>query len=174
MITFTSMILQTQRLLITELTIKDAPFFYELVNDDDWKRFIGDKNIHTIKDAEEHIAEKMIPNYKKFGFGFYLVSDLETKTPLGISGFVDREGLDFVDVGFAYLPTGRNKGYAYEAAKALLEYGKEKLNFDTILAIANNDNERSHHLLKKLGFRFDKLIKLPNGDQEISLFTNQK
>tara|TARA_R110002073_G_scaffold331253_3_gene515927 strand:+ start:3336 stop:3839 length:504 start_codon:yes stop_codon:yes gene_type:complete len=167
------MILKTQRLLITELTIQDAPFFFELVNDKDWKRFIGDREIYTIQDAENYLTGRIIPSYTNWGFGFYLVSDLNTKTPLGISGFVDREGLDFVDVGFAFLPSGRNKGYAYESTDALVSYGKENLNFDTILAIANNDNQRSHHLLKKLGFRFDKFVKLHDEDQEISLFTNQ-
>ena len=168
------MILQTQRLLITELTTEDAPFFFDLVNDKDWKRFIGDRKILKIQDAESYLTERIIPSYKNWGFGFYLVSELETEAPLGISGFVDREGLDYVDVGFAFLPIGRNKGYAYEATEALLNYGKKNLNFDTILAIANNNNERSHHLLEKLGFRFDKYVKLQNEDEEISLFTNQR
>ncbi|MFY0630619.1 MAG: GNAT family N-acetyltransferase [Flavobacteriaceae bacterium] len=168
------MILETQRLVITELTIQDTPFFFELVNDEDWKRFIGDRNINTLKDAEDYLTEKMIPSYKKWGFGFYLVSEKDSGTPLGISGFVDRESLDFIDVGFAFLPIGRRKGYGYESTKALIEYGKQNLQLDTLLAIANKDNVRSHLLLKKLGFRFSKHTTLYDEDEEICLFTNQK
>jgi RimJ/RimL family protein N-acetyltransferase len=167
------MILETRRLLITELSIDDASFIFKLMNDEAWKRFIGDRNIHTLQDAENYLSERLIPSYKNWGFGFYKVVDKETKEPLGISGFVDRDELDFVDVGFAFLPEGRKKGYALESTQALLFYGTEKLDFKTILAIANNDNESSHRLLKKLGFRFQKHISLYNEKEEISLFTNR-
>jgi RimJ/RimL family protein N-acetyltransferase len=167
------MILETKRLLITELSVHDAPFIFKLMNDKDWKRFIGDRNIHTLKDAENYLVQKLIPSYENWGFGFYKVADKNTDEPLGISGFVDREGLEFVDVGFAFLPEGRKQGYALESTQALLFYGAEKLDFKTILAIANKDNENSHRLLKKLGFRFQKYITLHNEEEEISLFTNR-
>jgi len=166
--------IETQRLVITELTKMDAPFFFDLVNDEDWKRFIGDRNIKTHQDAEDYLTNKVISSYKKFGFGFYLVSDKNSGIPLGISGFVDRDGMEFVDVGFAFLPAGRKKGYGYESTKALLEHGQKNLKFDTVLAIANKNNERSHALLKKLGFRFSKHIKLNKEENELCLFTNQK
>ncbi|MFY0603126.1 MAG: GNAT family N-acetyltransferase [Flavobacteriaceae bacterium] len=167
------MILETRRLLITELSVNDAPFIFQLMNDKDWKRFIGDRKIHTLQDAENYLTERLIPSYKNWGFGFYKVVDKNTDESLGISGFVDRDDLEFVDIGFAFLPKGRNKGYALESTQALLFYGTEKLKFTTVLAIANNDNDNSHKLLKKLGFRFQKYIKLNVEEEEISLFTNR-
>lgn len=165
--------IETERLRISELTIEDTPFFFDLVNDPDWKRFIGDRNVNTLQDAEDYLTGRIIPSYKKWGFGFYLVTEKESNLSIGVSGFIDRDGLDFVDVGFAFLPIGRGKGYGYESTKALMEYGEKTLQFDTILAIANKDNERSHNLLKKLGFRFSKHIILNGEGQEICLFTNQ-
>ena len=165
------MILETHRLCISELTKEDAPFFFELVNDPDWKRFIGDRNVQTIADAETYLTTRIIPFYSKWGFSFYLVIEKSTNLPIGISGFVKRDQLEFVDIGFAFLPMGRGKGYAFEATKALLDYGISKLEFDTVLAIANNDNERSHHLLKKLGLKFERYLKLNEEEEEISLFS---
>lgn len=167
------MILETRRLLITELTVEDAPFIFKLMNDPEWKRFIGDRNIQSLQDAQNYLSERLIPSYENWGFGFYKVADKTTDEPLGISGFVDREELEHVDVGFAFLPEGRKKGYALESTQALLFYANKELNLDTILAIANNDNENSHRLLKKLGFRFQKHVKLYNENEEISLFTNR-
>ncbi len=167
------MILETRRLLITELTVDDAPFIFKLMNDKEWKRFIGDRNIHTLQDAKNYLADRLIPSYKNWGFGFYKVADKSTDAPLGISGFVDRKELEHVDVGFAFLPEGRKKGYAFESTQALLFYASEALNLKTILAIANKDNENSHRLLKKLGFRFQKYVKLYDENEEISLFTNR-
>ena len=169
--TFIIMILETDRLTIQKLTKEDAPFFYDLVNDESWKRFIGDRNVNTIQDAEDYLTNKIMASYQKFGFGFYLVIEKETGISLGISGFIKRDELEYVDVGFAFLPVGRGKGYAFESTKALMEFGKKVLKFSTVLGIANNDNKRSHHLLEKLGLRFDSYVKLYDEDQEISLFT---
>lgn len=163
--------LETDRLLIRKLTLEDAPFFYELLNDKDWIRFIGDRNIQAISDAQAYLENKIIPSYQTFGFGFYLVSEKTTQTPIGISGFIKREELDHVDVGFAFLPNGRGKGYAFEATNTLMEYGRNTLNFDAILAIANKDNVSSHKLLEKLGLTFKNYVQLYDEEEEICLFS---
>ena len=165
------MFLETERLTITELTSADAPFFYNLVNDADWKRFIGDRNVNTIADSEDYLETKIIPSYAKHGFGFYKVALKTSGIPIGISGLVDRDGLDHVDVGFAFLPQGRGMGYAYESTMALLTYARHELKLDTILAIANADNKKSHQLLEKLGLHYVKMISLSDEDEEICLFS---
>jgi len=163
--------LETKRLQIRQLTLADAPFFFELVNDQDWLQFIGDRNVRTIEDAENYLQYKIMTSYAVFGFGIYLVLEKESQTPLGIAGFVKRDELEHVDVGCAFLPKGRGKGYAFEAAKALMDYGTATFKFKTILAIANKDNVRSHHLLEKLGLSFQKYVQLNDEEEEICLFT---
>jgi len=164
------MILETERLLIRNLTLEDTSFFFELVNDPEWIRFIGDRNVQTTQDAENYLTNRIFQGYKTWGFGFYAVVQKTTNEVLGISGFVKRDELEHVDVGFAFLPKGRGQGFAFESTQALMEYGLNELNFDTILAIANNDNVRSHHLLQKMGFQFSKHVQLYDEEEEISLF----
>lgn len=165
------MMLKTKRLIIRKLTLEDAPFFYDLLNDKDWIRFIGDRNIKTLKDSEDYLKNRIIPSYKNWGFGFYAVDKQTTQKTIGISGFVKREELEFPDVGFAFLPDGRGKGYAFEATNELMKYGKEVLKFETILGIANNDNKKSHSLLDKLGLSYIKQVKLYEEEDKISLFS---
>lgn len=165
------MLLETQRLVIRKLIIEDAHFFFELVNDPDWIRFIGDRNVRTLDDAKEYLENRIFKSYEESGFGFYAVTLKSTEEVKGISGFVKRDELKHVDVGFAFLPIGRGKGYALESTQALMNYGIKTLNFQHILAIANKDNERSHHLLKKLGFAFQKYVRLYDEEDEISLFS---
>lgn len=167
------MILETKRLVIRKLTLEDASFFYELVNDPDWILFIGDRNVQTIQDAKDYLKNRIFKSYETSGFGFYAVVQKSTQEVLGISGFVKREELEYVDVGFAFLPKGRGQGFAFESTQALMNYGLNELKFDKVLAIANNDNARSHHLLKKMGFEFDQYVKLYDEEEEISLFTFQ-
>ena len=165
------MILETERLILSELSQKDAPFFYELVNDPAWIRYVGDKDVNSIEDAKKYLANKIIPSYTKNGFGFYLILRKEDNTSIGISGLVDREGLEHVDVGYALLPKYRKKGYAFEATKAVLDLAKNELQLDTILAITNVDNIRSTKLLERLGLNFDKIIQLPGDTAKCKLFT---
>ena len=49
-------ILQTERLLINEITLDDAAFILELMNDKDWIKNIGDRGMRSIEEAEEYIS----------------------------------------------------------------------------------------------------------------------
>lgn len=164
--------LETERLKVSQLRNSDAPFFYQLVNDPDWKRFIGDRQVYTIDKAEAYLNDRIFPSYLRNGFGFHKVSLKLTEQPIGISGIIQRDHLAYPDLGFAFLPLGRGQGFAYESAKAILDYAREKMQLKTVLAIANQDNIRSHQLLKKLGLTFQSKILMPDEDQEICLFSN--
>ena len=164
------MILETERLILSKLSVNDAPFFYELVNDPAWIEFIGDRGVKTLADAENYLSTKIVPSYKKNGFGFYLVSSKNKNVSMGISGLVDREGLEHIDVGYAFLPEFRGKGYAYEATKSVLSYAKNTLLIEPVIAITNEDNLKSCQLLERLGLKFDKIIQLPDNPVKCKLF----
>ena len=108
-------ILETERLLLREITIEDAYFLFQLMNDPDWLQFIGDRNIVSIKAAEDYISNKLQPSYAKFGFGFYLTSLKEENFPIGICGLVKRPALEHVDIGFAFMPEFRKKGLRFSS-----------------------------------------------------------
>lgn len=162
----------TQRLIISEITTNEASFFYELVNDPTYLQFIPDKGIYSITDAEKHITNKIIKEYKTQGFGFYLVSRKEDKTSIGMCGLIDRDGLDCMDIGFAFLKKHRGKGYAFEASKGVIHFAKNILKIDKLAAITTLDNTKSSNLLERLGFKFYKNIFIPNDPDELRLFIN--
>ena len=164
------MILKTERLIISELTSENAPFFFELVNDPAWIKYIGDKEINTISDAKDYLESKIIPSYELNGFGFYLVSLKKNNSPIGITGLVDRKGLDGIDVGFAFLESYRGQGFAYESTLTLLEFAKQTLGIDPIVAITDLENSKSIQLLERLGLKFKKIIQLPDDDKKCRLF----
>lgn len=168
-------ILETERLIIEEATLSDAPFFLELLNSPNWLEFIGDKNVKLLKDAIKYVQESLIDNYKKNGFGFYKMSlkqNNEPNLPIGAIGFLKREYLEFPDLGYAILPNYENKGYISEAAKAILEYGHNQLQFQEIVAFTTEENIASKKVLLKIGLYFiDKRIL--NGE-EFLYFSTQK
>ncbi|MCX6951352.1 MAG: GNAT family N-acetyltransferase [Verrucomicrobia bacterium] len=153
--------LETPRLRLRELEPGDAGLVLELVNEPAWKRFIGDRGIRTLDDAQSYIRTGPRAMYERFGFGLWLVEAKDNlATPLGICGLLKREGLDDVDLGFALLERYWGRGYAFEAAAAALAYGRDRLKLPRIVAITSPDNERSGRLLEKLGFRHDRMIRL--------------
>ena len=163
-------LLETERLVLREITTGDAEFMYQLMNDASWLRFIGDRNIKSIEAAKEYISNKIRTSYKTFGFGFYLVSLKENDAPLGVCGLIKRPTLEHVDVGFAFMPEYRNKGYGYESCVAIMDYAKDELGIDYIVAITDLDNIASIKLLEKLGLKFDKVMQLDGEKKQCRLF----
>lgn len=168
------LILETERLELYTISPADAPFIYRLLNDPDWLRFIGDRNIKNPEDAKRYIEQKMMPSYQAYGFGFYLVKLHETDTSIGVCGLVKRAFMEHVDIGFAFLPEFRGNGYAFEAASAVLDYGKNELEINPIVAITAPENARSIKLLEKLGLKFSKIIPYANEAVMCSLYVPEE
>lgn len=164
-------ILETERLTLRLQTTEDADFILELVNDPSWLQFIGDRGLRTVEDAREYIMNGPIRMYEQFGFCLYLVERNEDRCPVGICGLVKRDGLEDVDIGFAFLPTYWGKGYAYEAASAVMAYGLDTLGLNRIVAITTQDNHASAKLLEKVGLKFERLVQLSNDEEELRLFS---
>ena len=112
----------------------------------------------------------MLVTKKKSGFGFYAVVDKNTNTSIGTTGLIDREGMEHIEVGFAFLQKFSGKGYAFESTKAMLNYAATTLKISPIVAITDLDNTKSAKLLERLGLRFEKNIQLPEFEKENKLF----
>lgn len=163
-------VIETERLALRRLTIDDSEFILELLNDPDWLRFIGDRGVRTLDDARSYISKSLVAMYERFGFGLYLTELKSDGTPTGICGLIKRDSLEDVDVGFAFLPKFRGQGYAYESAAAVMEYGKRAFGLTRLAAITSADNDVSGRLLEKLGFKFERMVKLSDDGDEIKLF----
>jgi RimJ/RimL family protein N-acetyltransferase len=163
-------ILETNRLTIRRLTPDDAEFILKLLNEPSWLRFIGDKGVRTVEDARAYILNGPVEMYSRLGFGLYLVELKDEGVSIGICGLIKRDALEDVDIGFAFLPEYWGKGYAYEAAAAVMSYAASVLSLKRIVAITSVDNDSSAKLLEKLGFSFEKMIKLSPESPEIKLF----
>ncbi|MBD2072230.1 GNAT family N-acetyltransferase [Leptolyngbya sp. FACHB-671] len=165
-------VVETERLILRRLTVEDSEFILALLNDPLWLRFIGDKGVRTLDDARDYILKNLVAMYERLGFGLYLTELKGTGVSIGICGLIKRDFLEDVDLGFAFLQEFRGKGYAYESASAVMEYGRSSFGLSRIVAIASPDNFDSAKLLQKLGFRFERMIKLADNSESVSLFAS--
>lgn len=164
-------VLDTERLQLRHLDGDDAGFMLELLNEPDYLRYIGDKGVRSLAEAREFIIKKMAISYHANGFGLYLVELKSSGKPLGICGLVKREGLEDIDIGFAFLEAHRSKGYALESASAIMTYARDTIGLPRIVAITAPDNASSIALLEKLGLKYEKTLLLPGHARESRFFT---
>jgi [ribosomal protein S5]-alanine N-acetyltransferase len=135
-------------------------------------RFIGDKGVHNLADAERYIRTGPMETKRRFGFALNLVRLKDGAIPIGICGLVKRDQLPHPDLGFALLEAHWRRGYAVEAASAVMEHARTVLRLPRLLAMTTPDNDASARVLHKLGFVFDRLVKFPDDrGEELKLFS---
>ncbi|GGX34453.1 GNAT family N-acetyltransferase [Aquimarina muelleri] len=161
---------ETERLFIRPTNILDADFILELMNSPKWLENIGDRNIKSVKDAEDYIENKILPQLKRLGYSNYTIIRKSDQAKIGCCGLYNREGLDRIDIGFAFLPEYEKKGYGYESVSKLKEIALNYFKLPEIVGITIQTNIGSQKLLEKIGLTFKDIIKLPNDEEEVMLY----
>ena len=164
-------VIETPRLVLRRLTHADAPFMLDLLNQPSFIANIGDRGARTLEQAAAYIENGPIASYARYGFGLYKVVVKDGGMAAGICGLVKRDGLDDVDLGFAFLPSCWRKGYAAESALAVKNYAAAAVGLTRLVAITSPTNWPSIRVLEKLGFAFEKMVRLTPRDDELKLFS---
>ncbi|MGE5357797.1 MAG: GNAT family N-acetyltransferase [Bacteroidales bacterium] len=165
-----SKVVETDRLILRKMTEDDATFMLRLLNEPSFIQYIGDRGVRTVEHARRYVIDGPMASYARFGFGLYVVTLRDTRTPIGICGLLKRDSLDDVDVGFAFIPEYVGQGYGIESAAAVIDHARNGLGLNRVVAITNPDNERSIRLLEKLGFAFERMTRLSADAPEVKLY----
>jgi RimJ/RimL family protein N-acetyltransferase len=163
-------IVRTERLLLRTATLDDVEFYHALVNDPAFIEHIGDRGIRTLDDARQALLAGPIAMQEERGHSLYVVELPARGTPIGMCGLIKRDTLDEIDIGYAYLPAWRGQGYAYEAARAVLDHAPA-LGIRKLVAIAKPTNIASNGLLRKLGMEFVQFVHLVPDDAGTNLYS---
>jgi RimJ/RimL family protein N-acetyltransferase len=155
--------INTNRLTLRPITNADGAFMLTLVNSPGWLKFIGDRNVYNIKDAEAYI-QRILDNPLYF---YHIIEMNGDKQPVGVISFLKRVNQQYFDIGFALLPAYEGQGIAFEAASNYLSAIQSLQTFERIIAICVPDNLRSINLLKKLEFTFSSELSKPNNGLSI-------
>lgn len=164
----------SQRLTIRPFTDTDAPFILQLLNEPNWLRFVGDREIHTVLDAKNYIHSKLHKHHEEYGYGFFLITKSSDDTPLGTCGIINREGLKFPDLGYALLKEHQGNGYIHEAAEIILDVVPRVFKMKTVDAITTAENIRSQNVLSNLDFKLQpETIELKGDLEPLMLFRKE-
>lgn len=147
-------ILETNRLLLREISVEDVPRLFELYEDKDITLYMEDLFRPIEKEIE--YTQNYIDNiYNFYGYGIWLIVLKESNEIIGRCGVEFKEGFDGLELGFMLGKNYWHKGYALEACDAVIKYSSEYLGENNIRAIIHKDNTSSINLCKKLGFTYD-------------------
>ena len=164
-------LLETERLILRRFTLDDTQFIIDLLNTEGWIKYIGEKNVKTTDHARTYLENGPLKSYRNNGFGLALVELKENHAPIGMCGLINREYLDHLDVGFAFLPNHTGHGYAFEIVKKTVEHALGELKQEILFAITLPLNRPSIKLLSKIGFKYDKNFITPDTDEELCLYS---
>ena len=144
------MYLETERLVINNLSLNDLQFLADLDSDPVVRKFIDGK-VKTFDETRQYISEN-IDSYLQLGFGRYAVRSKEDLNPIGICGFLmENYGVDF---GYRFSQSAWGRGIAKEAANSVIKYGCDQLKLKKIIGIVLPDNIASEKILISSGFTF--------------------
>ena len=162
---------ETERLFIRPVSTKDAGFIFQLLNSPKWLQYIGDRKIKNDEDAKKYIEERMLPQLSSHGYTNNIIIRKSDGVKMGSCGLYDREGLDGIDLGYAFLPEYERKGYAFEATSALMRAANREFGISKVKAITLENNLSSRKLLEKLGFTLEGITRIPDDPDELMLYT---
>jgi RimJ/RimL family protein N-acetyltransferase len=165
---------QSVRLIIKPTLEEDAELIYQLMNSPKFIKYVGNRQLYSLEDAEKYIQDKMLPQLHSLGYSNYSLINKKNGAKIGICGLYDREGIDGIDIGFGILPKYEGLGYAFESSLRIIKAAFDELEIPEIKAITNKENVSSQSLLLKLGFKLKGTIVLPNESDKLLLYNIEK
>lgn len=149
--------IETDRILLREIELEDAPAMYEMDSDPEVHIFLGKSPIQHIEEAIANI-QFIRQQYIDYGIGRWAIVDKETKEFAGWGGLKFRTDLvnghsNYYDIGYRLLRRFWGQGLATESAKATLKYAFGTLKLDAVYAMAHVENLGSRNALLKSGLK---------------------
>lgn len=162
----------TDRLVIRPFELEDSPFILRLLNEPSFIENIADKGVRTLDQAAAYLTAGPLASYRAHGHGhgLCLVELRDSGEAIGMCGLLKREEFTEVDLGYAFLPEFCGQGYAFEAATAVLAFGRQTLGLDKVIAIVSPGNDRSTGLLARLGFVPAGLVPMAGHEAPVALY----
>ena len=155
--------MESPRLIFRDWQITDAPVLYRICQDETLRRS-GVAFFHTVKDAEEAIRFWAKERY------FKAIIHRRSDELIGFISLGDMNRYEgYVELEYAIAADFRNKGYATEAVKSMVDYGFSELGLTVIAAWVRSHNAESVRVLEKCAFTLEGRLRKHARDQSDTL-----
>lgn len=147
--------LETERLLLRQLSSKDIDDIFFLFSDPQVMKFEGEITMTDRKQAEQFIAT--------FGNPFWYVAqhsvvwafvEKETNRVIGTGGLRHWNGGPRAEIGLDVVQDCWSKGYGSEALHAMISFAFQTLKLHEVYAYIHTKNKAAFQLVKRAGFEY--------------------
>jgi RimJ/RimL family protein N-acetyltransferase len=163
-------ILQTERLLLREMTEADAEHLVRLGQNPNVTRYLPDTPLAGVEEARRLLETVVFPQYAN-RIGRWAVILRDTGEFIGWCGLKYYADANEYDLGYRYFEEHWGRGYATEAARAVLRYGVEHLRGARIVGKAMVANAGSRRVLEKIGLAFESYVVEDCGELAVYVLT---
>jgi [ribosomal protein S5]-alanine N-acetyltransferase len=144
--------IETHRLILREWKESDAAFLLELNSNPEVVKYTGDPPFKSLTAATKFI--QAYDHYEKHGYGRWLCVLKENSIPIGWCGLKWDEHEELIDLGYRFLQSHWNQGFATEAGLASLVVGFTHFHMKEIICRAMELNLPSFRVMEKMGFKY--------------------
>lgn len=142
--------LETERLTLRPFREADVAPFFELSQDPDVMRYVGDRRVPTLQEVWRGIAG-WIGHWALRGYGQWAIEERSSGRLIGRAGIINPAEWPGAEVGYLLGRAWWGHGYATEAARAAMDWGFEQFDFSDLISLIDPDNTASIAVATRLG-----------------------
>lgn len=140
---------ETERTFMRPVGTEDTFDFYTLNLDPEVMQYTGDRSFNSMEDARSFLEQ--YDQFTKYGIGRFAVIEKSSNRFIGWCGLKYHSKTDEYDLGFRFLKTYWNKGFATETSRKWLEYSFTEMQLSAVIGRSMSANIASIRVLEKIG-----------------------
>jgi ribosomal-protein-alanine N-acetyltransferase len=156
--------LETKRLKLRLFTLDDLQIMFELSSDPEIIKYAEATPARNLEEARQRLEEGPLSDYEKYGYGRFAVEWKETGKVIGFCGIKYLPEIDLPEVGYRYLKEDWGRGIGTEAARVCVDFARDDLKINKLVALIVPENMGSIRIAEKLGMSKGPLIHIFDTD----------
>ncbi len=147
--------LETARLMLEPFNDSHYEGLRVMESDADVMRYISNGIVKTPEETWENIR-RVNARWQKYGFSWWAIKDKSSGIIVGAACLQHLENVDGapLEIGWRLVPEHNGKGYATEAAKAIIAFAAERTGATYLVAVADPENMPSQRVMQRLGMTY--------------------
>ncbi|MET6997074.1 GNAT family N-acetyltransferase [Chitinophaga defluvii] len=148
----------TPRLILREIIPADEKGMFTLDADPEVHKYLGNQPVTSMEEVRS-VIQFIRRQYVDNGIGRWAVIEKDTNLFLGWAGLKlittpIHNRVNYYDLGYRLIKSCWGKGYATEAARAVRDYGFNRMGLPVIYGMTEVGNTGSRRVLEKTGLKY--------------------
>lgn len=157
-------ILETERLVLRQFELDDAPVVFAINSDPEVVRYAEGVTPASLAESVSHLRNGPLSDYVEYGYGRWALVLKHSNELIGFCGMKFLKELGLNEIGYRMARKHWGRGIATEAARATLDYARRNLGMDYVIALIMEENLASIRVAEKLGMTSGGLIRFDGID----------